>query len=316
MNASSTSIHELAAAFAEHLLRVRLRAPRTVDNYRRVAELLIAHVGSGDAAIVSDTKVLRGFLAARRIDDVGMARASWNAKRSALRSFYAFLLAEGLRSDDPTSALERQRVPYREATVLSLREMVALVEAVKRGSTTVYRSRNVALVQVMIHTALRLSEVCSLSLDQTDVHAHVFRAVKRKGSKVFDSVFNDVVAEALEHLVADRPRLVRDSGVRALFLSDRGLPLAKRTLQEMVSRYARLAGIARPISPHALRHGSATALANLGTPIRTIQEICGHSSVATTERYIHVASRDRHEAVEKLGRAFCAERSAASPPAA
>lgn len=104
-------------------------------------------------------------------------------------------------------------------------------------------------------------------------------------------------------------------GVRALFLSDRGLPLAKRTLQEMVSRYGRLAGIVRRISPHALRHGSATAYASLGTPIRTIQEICGHSSVATTELYVHVASRDRHDAVDKLGLAFRAEREILSPGA-
>jgi integrase/recombinase XerD len=315
MTTSPSITADPAAAFADHLRRVRLRAPRTVENYRRVAELLIAHVGSDDAAITADTKTLRGYLAAGPVAEVGAARAGWNAKRSALRAFYAFLIAEGLRRDDPTSGLERQRVPYREATVLSLGEMVQLVQAVERNSTQVYRSRNVALIQVMIHTALRLSEVCSLTVDQTDVQAHVFRAVKRKGSKIFDAVFNDVVAEALEHLLADRPRLARVPGVRALFVSDRGLPLAKRTLQEMVSRYALLAGITRPISPHTLRHGSATALASLQVPIRTIQEICGHSSVATTERYVHVASRDRHDAVDKLGQAFRAEREIFSPGA-
>jgi site-specific recombinase XerD len=314
MNASSITSTDLAAAFADYLLRVRLRAQRTADNYRRVAELLIAYTGSPQAAIAANTATLRGFLAAGPIREVAIARASWNGKRSALRSFYAFLLADGQRSDDPTPSLERQRVPRREATVLNLSEMVRLVEAIEHGSSPLYRSRNVALVQVMIHTALRLSEVCSLSVDQTDVQAHVFRGVRRKGSIVFDAVFNDVVAEALEHLLTDRAQLVRDAGVRALFLSDRGQPLAKRTLQEMVARYARLAGIVRPISPHSLRHGSATALANLGTPIRTIQEICGHASVATTERYIHVNARERYNAVDKLGRAFRAERETAPPP--
>ncbi len=307
---------ELTDAFAEYLSRVRLYATRTVANYDRVARTLAAHLGSDRAFVAADTAALRGFLSLGGSDNVAAARATWNTKRSALCALYGFVRMNGWRTDDPTSALERQKVPFREASVLSLEEMVRLVDTVERESTPAYRSRNVALVQVFIHTALRLSEVTNLTVGQVDTQAHVFRSVRRKGSKVFDAVFNDVVAEALERFLEDRPRLIRNRDPQALFLSDRGLALSKRTLQLMVARYARLAGISRPVSPHALRHGAATALASLNVPITTIQQVCGHASVSTTQRYIHMVGRERHDAIDKLGRAFRSERSRAAgiPP--
>lgn len=308
MSASPPPPTNIAAEFADHLVRVRLRALRTAENYAQVADALVDFAGSPAAATGADTTMLRQFLSGRASRDVATARSSWNTRRSALRAFFGFLVDRGMRQDDPTGALERYRPPYREATVLSLQEMIRLVEAVERDSSPLYRSRNVALVQVMIHTALRVSEVCSLTVQQVDLQEHVFRSVRRKGAKVFDAPFNDVVAEALERYLGDRQHLCRGRSETALFLSDRGSPLAKRTLQETVSSYARRAGIARAVSPHALRHGCATALAALGVPMRTIQEVCGHASVATTERYVHVAGRQRHDAVARLGEAFRTQR--------
>lgn len=124
--------------------------------------------------------------------------------------------------------------------------------------------------------------------------------VRAKGGKLLAVAFNDVVAEALEQYLAERPRLHPATDEPALFVSDRGNRLSIRTVQELVKRFGKLATIRTPVTPHVLRHSSATRLAELGTPLRVVQEICGHASVTTTERYVHVNGNERRRAIDAL----------------
>ncbi len=307
-SSSDTPLQDLQTEFAGHLRRVRLRSPRTVEKYVRIIHNLDVRVGGEAALIGVDTPTLKAFLGSGTDSHIGIARARWNVRLSAVRAFCAFLQDTGRRTDNPAQPIARQRVPYTEPDALNLSEMVALVEAAERHSPPIYRTRNVAILNVFFHCALRVSEVANLDVRQADLAARVFRSVRRKGSRTFGAVFNDVVAESLEAYLANRHRLHGADNEQALWLSDRGTRLSVRMIQAFVSRYAVLAGIERRVSPHALRHSSATQLSTLGVPIRVIQEICGHASVATTERYIHVAGVERISATEKLGQAFAAER--------
>lgn len=305
---TNTSLHSdtLLADFAAYLATERVRAPRTTATYAAVVREFVRHTGDTAAAIRCDRAKLQQFLGSsqRAIGDVALARGRWNLRLSALRAWYAFLVGRGLAASDPTAGMVRQRVPRRDPQPLSLAELVALVSAVATESPGVYRARNVAIVQTLIHSALRVGELVALDLAQFDAAAMVLVGVRRKGGKVSAAWLNTTATQALRAYLQTREGLHPRPGQLALFLSHTGERMAVRSVQEMVSKYAKVAGIARRVTPHLLRHSAATALAALGTPIRTIQEICAHSSVATTQLYVTVAAQDRIEAVARLGAAF------------
>jgi site-specific recombinase XerD len=195
----------------------------------------------------------------------------------------------------------------KEPVPLSFDEMIRLVEAVEDNCASVYKHRNVAILQILFHCALRVTEVVSLDLSQLDFDNYLFLNVRRKGGKELAAAFNDVVAESIEKYLAVRDEFAPEGGDQALFLSDRKRRLSVRAVQEMVRRYAELAGISRRVSPHLLRHSSATQLVEVGTPLRVVQEICGHASVSTTQRYVHVNNGQRRRAVDALGERWKSE---------
>jgi len=292
--------------FAEYLRQERMRSPRTVARYREVlrdfGQFLTGLRGVEAASVDTVDKDMLSVFLRRKDDREEPSRTSWNSRLAALRAFYGFRVKRGRLAMNPAMAIDRLKVHSRAPVPLSLDEMLRLVDAVEWNAAEVYRSRNLALVQVLYHCALRIAEVVSLNVDQVDLENRLFLDVRRKGDKHLAAAFNDVVAEALANYLAERPKLLplgREE--KALFLSDRRRRLSIRTVQEMVGRYSELAGLSRSVSPHLLRHSSATQLVDLGTPIRVVQEICGHASVTTTERYVHVNNGQRRLAVDKLG---------------
>ncbi len=302
MTLPDASSSELCRDFRQYLLEVRHFSPRTIVAYSTLAAALLCHAGDEDALTHLDRKGVITFL---RLDrGRPTSKVTWNLRLTGVRALYRWLQEEGRVARNPTDGIDRQHIVQAEPQPLSLAEMVQLVSTVETQSPAAYRHRNVALVQVFLHTALRVAEVVSLDLSQVDLAEHLLRGVRRKRGKVFAAVCNDVAAAALGDCLAARPRLTRDPAEQALFLSDRGRRLCVRSVQQMVARYAKIAGIRRSVTPHLLRHSSATALASLGTPLRVVQEICGHSSVTTTQRYVHVGDRDRFDAADRLAKAF------------
>ncbi len=302
MTTSEALSSDLCRDFQRHLVEVRHFSPRTVAAYTTLAAALLCHAGDASALAELDRKGVVTFL---RLDrGRPTSKVGWNLRLSGVRAVFRWLVEEGMLTRNPTDGIERQTVVQAEPQPLSLAEMIRLVTAVEEHSRPAYRHRNIAIIETFLHTALRVAEVVSLDLSQVDLAEHLLRGVRRKRDKIFAAVCNDVVAVALADYLAARPRLARSAAEPALFLSDRGGRLSVRSVQQMVARYAKIAGIRRPVTPHLLRHSSATQLASLGTPLRVVQEICGHSSVTTTQRYVHVGERDRFDAADRLAKAF------------
>lgn len=309
MPKTSVTIAEVQKTFSDYLANELLRAPRTCQTYAAVTVDFLAHVGSVQSAIECNRAQVQQFLGSsqRRTADVALARSRWNLRLSALRAFYMFLANQEIAAVDPTIALVRQRVPRRDPQPLSLTELVALVATVDRKSPPIYRARNVAIAQTLIHTALRVGELVALDASQVDLQTGVLIGVRRKGGKSIAAWLNTTATRALAVYLANRDSLHAQPAETALFVSHTGARMAIRSVQEMISKYARVAGIKRRVTPHLLRHSAATALAGLGTHIRTIQEICAHSSIATTQLYVTVAAQDRIDAAALLGAAYDAE---------
>jgi len=248
-----------------------------------------------------DKTLIIEYLRQRANRGVTRSRSVWNTHLSALRAFYGYLFREEVIMDNPALRVERMKPFFREPTPLSLDEAVRLTEAVEEHAQPPYRARNEAIVQVLFHCALRVAELVSLDLAQVDFDNYVFVGVRTKGGKHLSVAFNDVVAEALGKYLTCRQEIVGASDIGALFLSDRRTRISIRAVQDLVRRYAELAGISRRVSPHLLRHSSATQLVEIGTPLSVVQEMCGHASVTTTQRYVHVSGGQRRHAVDALG---------------
>jgi integrase/recombinase XerC len=156
----------------------------------------------------------------------------------------------------------------------------------------------VAIVQVFLHCSLRVGEIVALDVDHVDLDRHLLIDIRVKGGKRLSVPFNDVVAEALEKYLHARDAAV---GEKALFVSNRKKRMTIRAVQELVKSYGKRAGITRRITPHILRHSSASELAEMGTPLSAIQSHLGHASPLTTARYIHVNGNAVKHAVNELG---------------
>jgi site-specific recombinase XerD len=295
-------MEDAIAAFASYLSLERMRQTSTVARYVRVlrdfGRFLKDEARGAEIALEEvDKNTLSRFMRRGMEDADEPSRSVWNARLAALRAFYGYLFRQEKISVNPAHRLDRFKVHAKEPVPLSLDEYLALVSAMS-SARRASRNRNIAIIEVMFHCALRVAEVVSLDLSQVDLENYVFLDVRTKGNKRLSAVFNDVVAEAIERHLKERGTELEET---ALFLSDRGARLSVRTVQELVKSYAKKAGISRTVTPHLLRHSSATQLVELGTPIRVVQEICGHSSVTTTERYVHVNGGARRRAIDALG---------------
>jgi len=295
---------DLLNRFRLHLRQERMRQPRTVLRYCSALGSFAVFLGSKADKVELDRvdkQLVVEYLRLQANRGEIPSRSVWNTHLAALRAFFGFLVKEGIIMANPAMLVERMKMNSAEPNPLSLDEAIRLVEAIEANASAVYRARDVAIVQVLFHCALRVAELVSLDVAQVDFDNYAFLSVRTKGDKRLSAVFNDVVAEAVGRCLRDREQVGATPEERALFLSDRRKRLSVRAVQAMVRHYAELAGISRRVSPHLLRHSSATQLVEIGTPLNVVKEICGHASVTTTQRYVHVSSGQRKLAVDALG---------------
>lgn len=301
----STTLEPMAThldEYVSYLRQEKMLSPKTINRYQQVIADFVAWAGGDDEPFAPEQGTrdrLRRFLT-RNAAGEEPSRATWNTRLAALRSYYDYLFKDERVDLNPALRIERHRIVAPDRLPLSLEEMVRLVEAMEKASDT-YRSRNVALVQVLIHSALRVHELVSLNVDQVDFDNHLFLDVVRKGNKRLVIPFNAVVAEALTRYSTERTKLHADADEPALFVSDRGGRISVRRVQVLVRAAGRTAGLSRVITPHLLRHSASTELASMGVPLSVLQGILGHASVRTTERYVHIRDRQRSEAVNAFG---------------
>ena len=301
---------DLLDDYQAHQRQVLRHSERTISNYLSEVADFLRFLGSKDRshpAVVEklkavNTPLLLAFLSRpTTAQNTTIGPVTFNLRLAAVRSLYAYLVRIEALEGNPALRVARQRVRERERQPLTFAELIRLIDSVRDNSPPQYRARNVAIVQVLIHTALRVHEVCGLNVEQFDPEHNLLVGVKRKGDKHLAATLNDVVTEALLANMAARPSFQGSETESAMFLSDRGQRIAVRTVQELVRFHGAKAGI-RHVSPHILRHSSATQLAALGTPLNVIQDICAHSSISTTQRYLHSQDTDRKRAVDALAR--------------
>ena len=281
----------------------RAYAASTASRYLKEVERFTAFLASREEhdkdllAVVA--KDVRAFLS----DDDDPSKYNWNMGLSALRSFYECLLREELVEKNPTDGIERQEVARRrDVAPLSLQEVFALIEAVQ-DTWGELKIRNEALVTLLFHSGLRVTEVVSLDVNQVDLENGLLVDVRAKGNNRLSVPLNQAVQGVLCNYLTDREQLTVEPDELALFLTHRGKRLSSRSVQRLLKRAGKAAGLSterRPVTPHLLRHSHATVLHQLGVGMPVIQDMLGHASIATTQRYVHAGLAERKEASERL----------------
>ena len=267
---------------------VRNYSSDLVGNYKRGSEkgfFQFLRLKQIDSLEKVDKQVLRDYLA--YLAEQGIAKASIARKLSAIRSFYRYLVREGILAKNPLEQTASPKLDRRLPSFLTVEEMVRLLKA--PDLTTPQGQRDRALIELFYAAGLRVSELVNLNLEQVNIDTREIR-VWGKGSKERMVLMGEPAARALTNYIGQgRPRLQGEKGDRgALFLNNRGRRLTERMVQKILSKHARLAGINKRVYPHLLRHTFATHLLDGGADLRVVQELLGHANLATTQIYTHV----------------------------
>lgn len=297
-------------AFVAHLALERRLSPNTVEAYRRHISSLAGFLARADSSLVeADRQSLRRFLAKERTVGYSSggrhrdyAPASMAQRVAAVRAFYRWARARGLVEIDPAALIERPKTGTRLPSVLRDDDAAALVEAppeVRRDAAPtepeLVALRDRAILELLYGSGLRVGEVCGLTLDRVDLpRGRVL--VLGKGAKEREVPLSDFASAALSDYLRFARSFAATEGSDALFFNRRRKPMTERDVRAMVERYRRATLTERHVSPHTLRHSFATHLLEGGADIRAVQELLGHASLATTQRYTHV-SRSRLRSV-------------------
>jgi tyrosine recombinase XerC len=231
-----------------------------------------------------DKRVLRdflGYLISENIAKVSLAR-----KMSAIRSFYRYLLREGIISSNPIEEVSSPKLDKRLPDFLNVDEVNLLLTA--PDLTTPFGKRDRAIMELIYAAGVRVSEVVSLRLQSVDLYDRTVR-VMGKGNKERVVVIGQPAVQALNEYIREvRPGFASRKSAQSLFLNYEGACLTERWIQMLIIKYAKAAGLDKKVYPHLLRHTFATHLLDGGADLRVVQELLGHANLATTQIYTHV----------------------------
>jgi integrase/recombinase XerD len=292
--------------FLDMLMAERGAAAHTIEAYGRdLSEFLAFLAARGETAKAASSDCVRAFLA--KLGRKGLASNSRARKLSAIRQFFRFLLAEGLRQDDPCSAIDSPKLGRPLPKILSLAEVETLldtaaaqVERARDGAAKLRALRLYALIETLYATGLRVSELIRLPRDALVADDRVL-TIRGKGGRERLVPLNDAARKALAAQLAGTASRKGKAASPWLFPSGDGAqPLTRQRFGQELKTLAAAAGVEpERVSPHVLRHAFASHLLERGADLRTVQQLLGHADISTTQIYTHVIEERLRRLVEE-----------------
>jgi integrase/recombinase XerC len=321
--------------FMEYLRSVRNASPHTILNYGTDLEQFQTFLTPPGTATLAMTKinhqVIREYIG--HLHEAGLEKSSIARKLAALRSFFKYCVREGMLKDNPARLVATPKLPKRIPSVLSAEEMSGFLDqlagmptsgAARKGKLkkqqdadleptsalmkvedSLLLRRDRAILELLYAAGLRVSELTGLNLVDMDQKDRVVRVIG-KGRKERIVPYGAKAAEALALYWPEREKLLRDNARRsggthpdAVFLNYTGRRLTQRSVGRIVKKYVRLVNINWDLHPHSLRHAFATHLLADGADLRAIQELLGHQSLSTTQKYTHASIRQLMDIYDK-----------------
>lgn len=321
--------------FLEYLRSVRNASPHTITNYGIDLEQFLEYLtppGAGTPGVGKiNHHIIREYVG--HLHDSGLEKSSVARKLAALRSYFKYCMREGLLKENPARLVPTPKLPKRIPAVLSAEEMSGFLDqlagiqnpaarrktrkrvagfspnmrsyALIKLEDSLLLSRDRAILELLYAAGLRVSELTSLNLVDIDQKNQVVRVIG-KGRKERIVPYGAKAAGALRIYWPTREKLlhqnrgnVEKTDAGAVFLNYRGRRLTQRSVGRIVKKYVKLVNINWDLHPHSLRHAFATHLLTDGADLRAIQELLGHQSLSTTQKYTHASIRQLMDIYDK-----------------
>lgn len=296
-----SSLHNLKQEFLEYLEIEKGRSLHTVSNYDHYLTRFLDYAKTDDSKRVSESMVREYRLWLNRQPGTKTGRTTDTLKRKtqnyyliALRAFLKYLRRRGVDSLNP-ERIELAKVSERSLDLISPAELDRLMKAPDLATPQGLRDR--AILELLFSTGLRVSELCSLSIEDVDLSRDEF-SVRGKGDKVRVVFLSDSARDALKKYLKERKDMddamfvQYGKNLKNAKKDNKDLRLTPRSVQRIIKRYATMAGITRKVTPHVIRHSFATDLLSNGADLRSVQALLGHAHIGTTQIYTHVT--DKH----------------------
>jgi integrase/recombinase XerC len=277
--------------FLDYLTFERNVSPNTVSAYRTDLESFVGFLSEDYLTMGRDQIELsridhlsiRAYLA--HLSRRKLSRASIARHLSALRTFFRYLVREGVVEANPARGVTTPKKEKHLPAVMQTSDIALLLE--QPDMETPLGIRDAAWLELLYASGLRISELVGVDLDDLELRSRLVK-VRGKGSKERIVPFGSKAETALRDWVAMRGDLLRDVEEQAVFLNYRGERITTRSIRRLFDGYLRGAALRAGISPHTMRHSFATHLLNAGADLRGIQELLGHASLSTTQKYTHL----------------------------
>ena len=276
----------LLERFTDFLSLEQGASPQTIEAYGRDLGRFVEYaVTKGARAPVDVTaRLLRDFV--YQLKDIGLAPASIRRSVSALRTYYRFLLADGIVVRDPSERLETPKRWRTLPEVLTVDEVQRLLASPTIDDPLYFRDR--ALLELAYGAGLRVSEWITLGVRDLLLEEALVRVFGKGSKERLVPIGRQAIASVAIYVRELRPRLEKGEGKGVLFLNARGQPLTRMGAWKILQRHVERSGIEKRVTPHTLRHSFATHLLEGGADLRAVQEMLGHADISTTQIYTHV----------------------------
>jgi integrase/recombinase XerC len=297
---------ELLDRYINYLRYERNASPHTIRNYHSDLLQFRDYLKGGDPeakvdVTAIDTLRIRGFLAL--LFEREKKKSSIGRKLAAVRAFYKFLAKEGVLSANPAATVSTPKLDKTLPRIMTEEEMNnflnRVAEAIPKGEPMMRRDR--AILELLYASGLRVSELTGLDLRSVNFGEEML-LVRGKGRKERIVPFGSKAREALNDYLPIREKILmeaRKSGQTAMFLNTKGARLTTRSVDRLVKKYVRAFGPNVKVSPHSMRHAFASHLLTEGADLRAIQEMLGHRSLATTQKYTQVSIKQLIDVYDK-----------------
>lgn len=291
---------ELITDFLRWLTHEKGYSPHTVAGYQHDLLEFIATLADGITVQDIDASTVRQFVVSLH----GQNNAATVARKlSAMRSFFRFLQRQKVVVSDPLAGISGPKIAQLIPVFLTVDEVFLLLETPNENDS--FMSRDRAILELLYSTGMRVAELVSRDLEDLDFEDEILK-VRGKGNKERLVPVGRPAREAVQVWLSRRQQLMQERAARglvlekkALFLNGRGSRLTTRSVERMVRFYGERAGIPQTVTPHALRHSFATHLLEMGADLRSVQELLGHASLSTTQRYTHLTLDHLAEVYDK-----------------